>query len=228
MSNAVKQLEDALKDQPKNPLRSHQIKSYEDDKYQLTGLVKEPGYVPGDRGEAHRKAKKIDALLTSQMPRPLDGETKDKVAALAKDIMENEIRPTMLTREEMRRNPAGSVGKFLQQENSRSTKQKIQLWKRAMLALTAGDGENEDPDVANIEKFRPEKIHDTGGTATFMPGAQIPGNFAMTPLAKENWPLGEPQVETPLKQAQKREMSEAQKAALAKAQAARAAKRISV
>ena len=30
------------------------------------------------------------------------------------------------------------------------------------------------------------------GTSTFMVGAQIPGHFAMTPQAKENWPLAEP------------------------------------
>ena len=74
-------------------------------------------------------------------------------------------------------------------------------------------------------RFRPELIHATGGVGTFMPGAQIPGNFAMTPLAKENWPLGEPKVDTPLKQAQKRERTPAQIAALERAQAAAKAKR---
>lgn len=223
MSDAAQQLEAALVNQPKNPLRNHQVKEYTDESNRLKEIVNAPAYVVGaDRGEAHKRARQIEKLLHDQAAKPLMGQDKDKVARLAAEVMEQDIRPAMLPREEMRRNPAGAVGRFMKQENAPETKKRVQLWKRAMLAVEAG---SEDPDVANIERFRPELIHGTGGVGTFMPGAQIPGNFAMTPLAKENWPLGEPQVDTPLKQAVKREMSEAQKAALAKAQAARAAKR---
>jgi hypothetical protein len=73
--------------------------------------------------------------------------------------------------------------------------------KRAIRAL---DPENPDPDLTNMERFRPEGGR-ADGTTTFMPGATIPGFLAMTPAAKANWPLGEPTVETPLKAARARE-----------------------
>jgi hypothetical protein len=124
----------------------------------------------------------------------------------------------------MRRNPAGAVGKFLRSENSPQVQDAIQQWKRAQLALEQG---NPDPDLANVERFRPE-VHIPGQAATYMANAQIPGHFAMSPQAKANWPEGLPEQGTavsPLKQAQKREMTEAQKAGLAKARAARLAKK---
>ncbi len=218
----VQQLAQALKDQPANPLRNHQVEEYTRERDRLQAIVGAPAYVPGSRGVAAKQARELDALMERQVAKPLSGDRKDQVAKLADEVMDKVIKPALLPREEMRRNPAGAVGKFMRQENSKPVKQAIQQWKRAQLALEPG---NEDPDLANVERFRPELIHATGGVGTFMPGAQIPGNFAMTPLAKENWPLGEPQVDTPLKQAQKREMSEAQKAALAKARASAAAKR---
>ena len=213
MSEAVKQLEHALKGQPANPLRNHQIEEYQDEAKRLQDIVSAPAYVTGvDRGAASRRSREVQKLIAEQGAKALHGAEKDQVARLAAEVLERDIRPALLTREEMRRNPAGAVGRFLKQENSTEVQNAIQQWKRAQLAVEQG---NPDPDLANVERFRPEKAQE--GAATFMSGAQIPGNFAMTPQAKENWPLGEPQVNTPLKQAQKREMSEAQKAQLAKA-----------
>ena len=223
MSDSVKQLEQALQHQPHNPLRHHQVTEYQDEAARLNDIVKAPAYVTGaDRGHAQRKSLLINKVLEQQIAKPLQGAEKDRVAKLANEVMQVVIRPALLPREDMRRNPAGAVGRFLKEENSRPVKQGVQQWKRAMLALEQG---NPDPDLANIERFRPERIHDTGGVSTFAAGAQIPGNFAFTPQAKANWPLGEPTAETALQQVQKREMTEAQKAGLAKAQAARAAKR---
>ena len=223
MSDSVKQLEQALSNQPKNPLRHHQVTEYQDEASRLNDIVQAPAYVTGvDRGAARRKSLQINSVLEQQIAKPLQGAEKDRVAKLAHEVMHEVIRPALLPREDMRRNPAGAVGRFLKEENSRPVKQAVQQWKRAMLAVEQG---NPDPDLANIERFRPEKIHDTGGVSTFMAGAQIAGNFAMTPQAKENWPLGEPTATTAIGEVKKREMSEAQKAGLAKAQAARAAKR---
>lgn len=226
MSEVVKQLESALERQPANPLRNHQVEEYQAEAKRLREITTAPAYVTGvDRGAAAKRSREVEKAIATQAATPLSGAEKDKVARLAAEVLEREIRPALLPREEMRRNPAGAVGRFLKEENSPRVQHAIQQWKRAQLAVEAG---NPDPDLANIERFRPEKIHATGGAATFMADAQIPGQFAMTPQAKEHWPLGEPQVDTPLKQAQKREMSEAQKAALVKAQAARAAKRAEV
>ena len=222
MSEVVKQLEHALKDQPANPLRNHQVEEYTREKDRLDSMVGAASYVPGDRGKAAAQSRQLSKMLDSQIAKPVQGEKKDLVAKLAAEVMETVIRPALVPREDMRRNPAGAVGRFMREENSKPIKQAVQHWKRAQLALEPG---NEDPDLANVERFRPEKIHDTGGAGTFMANAQIPGNFAMTPQAKANWPLGEPKVDTPLKQAQKRERSPAQIEALARAQAAAKAKR---
>ena len=223
MSEAVKQLEQALKDQPKNPLRNHQVEEYTAEKSRLEAMVTSPIYVTGvDRGKVSQRARELEKHIQTYAPKPVQGAKKDEVARLAEDVMEHTIKPALLPREEMRRNPAGAVGKFIRVENSKPIQHAIQQWKRAQLAL---EPDNQDPDLANVERFRPEMIHATGGTSTFMAGAQIPGNFAMTPQAKENWPLGEPTAETAVAQVRKREMSEAQKAGLAKAQAAAKAKR---
>ena len=221
MTQVVRELETALKQQPANPLRNHQVEEYQSEAARLNQIVTAPAYVTGvDRGIASKRAREVQKLIDNQVAKPLHGAEKDRVAKLAADVMENVIRPALLPREEMRRNPAGAVGRFLKQENSRETKHAIQQWKRAQLAVEQG---NPDPDLANVERFRPEIMQP--GVATHMAGAQIPGNFAMTPQAKENWPLGEPLVDTPLKQAKKRERTPAQIAALAKARGHLAAKR---
>lgn len=226
MSDAVKQLEHALKDQPANPLRNAQALEYTQEIDRLEGVSQNPAWVTGaNRGKAAQQAKALRKMVDHQIVKPVHGEKKDMIAKLADEVMENVIRPALVPREDMRRNPAGAVGRFMRQENAKPIKQAVQQWKRAQLALEPG---NEDPDLANVERFRPERIHDTGGVATFMPGAQIPGNFAFSRQAKENWPTGMPEqgtVNSPLAQAQKKERTPAQIEALARAQAAAKAKR---
>lgn len=226
MSEAVKQLEHALKDQPQNPLRYHQVDEYNREKARLEDIAGSPAWQTGaNRGKAAMQAKELGKMVDHQIAKPVQGEKKDLIAKLAAEVMEQDIRPALVPREDMRRNPAGSVGRFMRIENAKPTKQAIQQWKRAQLVLEPG---NEDPDLANVERFRPERIHDTGGTATFMSDAQIPGNFAFSPAAKANWPAEMPPQGTansPLAQAQKKERTPKQIEALARAQAAAKAKR---
>ena len=190
----------------------------------LKDIVHAPAYVSGvDRGAAAKRHRDVNKLIEAQVAKPVHGAKKDEVARLSDEVMENVIRPALIPREEMRRNPAGAVGRFMKQENSKPIQDAINHWKRAQLAL---EPESEDPDLANVERFRPELMQP--GVSTFMAGAQIPGHFAQTPQAKANWPLGDPTVDTPLKQAQqaeKKERSPAQIAALEKAQAGARAKR---
>jgi hypothetical protein len=220
MSDAVKKLEQALSDQPANPLRNHQVQEFQGEAQRLQAFVNSPSYVSGDRGAATERYRAVQKTLNDQAAKPVTGAKRDEVSKLAAEVLEQDIRPSLIPQEVMRRNPAGAVGEFMRRENSRTTQHAIQQWKRAQLAI---EPDNEDPDLANVERFRPQ-VHVPGQSATFMANSQIPGHFAQSPAAKENWPLGDPLVETPLKQAQKREMSEAQKAGLAKARAARLAK----
>jgi hypothetical protein len=137
----------------------------------------------------------------------------------------------------MYRNPSRAVGHYMRHENSPRVKDAILTWKRAVRSLAPDDP---DPDLTNVESFRPDGSR-SDGTATFMGDAMIPGFLAMTPQAKQNWPLGEPTVDTAVAQARraakraghghsakpvkvKRPATPAQLAALERANAAKRAK----
>ena len=142
--------------------------------------------------------------------------------------LEAKIREGMPTHEDMRRNPAGAVDQHRRWE--RLNKANILERRNALIALNPGD---DSKDLTNIDMIRPHSAALTQtGTSTFMADAQIPGIFAMTPLAKENWPLGDPKIDTPLKQAMRAEQpvkkprSEKQLANDAKLAAAAQAKRL--
>lgn len=187
MSDAAKELSVLLKDQPETPLRPHQQEAYREEQRRLESIVKAPPYVTGvNRGLAHKKIQEVQKTIDSQMPRPVDGAEKDRIAHLADEVMQGTIRPAMLTKEEMRRNPAGAVGQFLKRESHPIVKGAVRLWKRAMFAL---EPQSQDPDLANAERFRPET-----GASTILTNAQIPGHMAIPEAAKANLPESMQQV----------------------------------
>lgn len=137
-------------------------------------------------------------------PTDLTGSTRDALAKYAEEL-KSEWREGMPTAETMRRNPAGAVDMHMKWEAK--NKEKIIQWKNCMRLL---EPENEDKDFTNIERFRPSGLS-PDAAASFMMGAQIPGHFAMTPLAKANWPENMPQygtADTAMKQVERREMVE--------------------
>ena len=229
--------------QPVNPLRHHQVQSYTEEMRRLGGIVEQrdadgrPGqsWIGGDPSKAARRVRQIHDILDTQAPRKLTGTDVNRAHMLATTIIQDTLQPAMLTRAIMRRNPAGAVGAYRRREGTAAFKRAALAVKRAIRAI---DPENDDPDLTNLERFRPEGSA-TDGTSTFMADATIPGFLAMTPTAKANWPLGEPTADTALKQAArvaaatpptrasrpKRPASPAQLAALAKAHAARRAQR---
>ena len=229
MSDATKQLETLLHDQPLNPMRPNVRRELEDERDRLRTIVTAPVWQTGaDRGQATKRFKQIEKTLANQAPKAVTGARQDQVKAACDEVL-GEIREAMLPQSVMRRNPAGAVDEFRRREGSKAVKRKISQWKRGMWAL---DPTNEDSDYTNLERFRPSGLNENG-VSTYMLGAQIPGKFAMSPQAKDNWPLGPPTADTALKQVQraetstttmKREMSDKQKAALLRAQAARRAK----
>jgi len=130
----------------------------------------------------------------------LSGEARDVLSRRVNEL-NDKIRQGMPTHEDMRRNPAGAVDAHRRWE--RLNKAAILERRNAIIALNPG---NDEKDLTNIDMIRPHSAALTQtGTSTFMADAQIPGHFAMTPLAKENWPLGEPKIDTPLKQATRAE-----------------------
>lgn len=196
---------------------------------QLKRLTDQPTYVQGaitgeGRAALGKRKRQIEKDLQAGSPPELTGAAKDALAQREAQL-EADIRVGMLTTEEMRRNPATAVDRHRKWD--RANKDKILEWKNIRRALNP---DSDEKDLANIERLRPTMLPmGMNATSTFMADAQIPGKFAMTPTAKQNWPLGEPKVNTPLKQAAKREASEATKAAraagLARAREVKAAKK---
>jgi len=143
-------------------------------------------------------------LEANSPPTDISGETKNALYQEEKRL-EADIREGMLPVEVMRRNPTGAVSHHTRWEKEK--KEKILAWKNIRRVLNPND---ESEDLANVEMIRPTMAA-PGDASTFMADAQIPGVFAMTPQAKENWPLGEPKIDTPLKQAERRELEEEEK-----------------
>lgn len=213
---AVTELQSLLHDQPASPLRPDQVDEYTGELRRVGALAEgrdqegQPrAWMPGNRGRAAQTAQRIQRTLRDQAPKPIpEAQRRDRVARLTAQVIEDTIRPALLPAAVMRRNPSGAVGTFMRQEMSRPIKQAILTVKRGLRAL---EPDNPDPDYCNMERFRPSgERYD--GASTFMADAQIPGNFAMTPLAKAQWPLGEPTVTTALAQVKAAEAAPAKPA----------------
>ncbi len=174
---------------------------------------------PQDRGEVNKRMKRLKEGLHKQSPQELDGAAKNKIYKASKQL-EDKIRQGMLSREEMRKNPAGSVGQFMRHE--KANKKEILAWKNMQIML---DPTSNDPDLANIERIRPNGAQDRLRT-----DAQITGHMTYQNIPDEKWDMafeGKKPENTALAQVKKvrKEMSEDRKQqlreALAKARAAR-------
>ena len=196
MSDALKKLESLTADQPRNPMRPLVRQSHEEEIARLDAMVGAPAWQGGDRARAGRRARELRQMIATQIPQPItDGKKKDDIHRLANEVLEEVVRPAMPPLDVMKRNPAGALRAYQRGEGSKGVKRAILAVKRARLALDPSD-----PDAANLEPYRP------GGYAGFSRvEAQIPGGFAMTPQAKENWPLGAPTARTAVGEVKERE-----------------------
>ena len=131
-----------------NLLRSNQVANLQDDKAYLQKLIDHPQ--SRDRSGAVRQLQRLEKQMETQVPRPFEGRTLDAAVSRANDLIAD-ITTDMPTRDEMMKNPTGSVGKHLAWE--RRNKDKILEWKYLRLRINAG---TDDPDVANIEQYRPQ------------------------------------------------------------------------
>ena len=197
MNAAVHELETLLHDQPLTPLRPEQREEYERELTRLGAMAqgrdmdgRATTFVPSDRGGSTQAARRVQKILHDQSPRRVEEPLRrDRIARLTQQVIDEVVRPAMLPQSVMARNPAGAVGAFMKGENSRPVKHAILTVKRALFAL---EPDTTDEDHANMERYRPTGQR-ADGTSTFMVDAQLPGVFAMTPQAKERWPLAEPQ-----------------------------------
>lgn len=153
---------------------------------------------------ARRHLRDLTIDLEDNTPPSVNGQTKDAIYTESKRL-EEKIREGMLSHEEMRRNPVGAVDHNIKWE--RQNKGDILKWKNLQLLLHP---DSDEQDLCNVEKLRPSNYRADGAPTWYME-SQIPGKFAMTPQAKENWPEGMPEhgtVDSPMKQVERREMAE--------------------
>ena len=103
-----------------------------------------------DKGEVQRQLRKVRHDYESQVPvAPSSPDEEGRMVKRSKELL-SQITQGMLSMEEMRKAPSGSVDKHLSWEKRNKTR--IAEWKHIMLRLTAGSG---DRDAANLEKHRP-------------------------------------------------------------------------
>lgn len=138
-----------------------------------------------DKGAARKRVHELTRQYETQAPRPVDGETKDSMKKEA-DTLLADIQGVMLSQEEMRKNPPGSVDRYRRGEGSKAYKQKILRWKKLQLMLNADQSHPSqwDRDAANIERFRP-----SGAMDRFRADAQITGKMSYGNVPEENWAL---------------------------------------
>lgn len=135
-----------------------------------------------DKGAVRTRIRTLKQQFEQQAPRQImDGRVKDALAKEGQDLLAT-ITTGMLSQEEMRKNPAGSVDKHLRWE--RANKAKILRWKKIQCMLNA-DGSNPgtwDRDAANLERFRPQGAQDR-----FRTDAQISGKMSYGSVPEEKW-----------------------------------------
>src|SRR3989304_3978761 len=150
MSDAVSHLKDLLKDQPANPLRPQQIADLKEGRQRQESMHRAPACHGVHKGATTAAIRKIDAMLDTQVVKPVEPAKRDLIAAKTREVIETVVKPAMLPHEVMRRNPTDAVDHFMRGENSPRVKAAILLAKTGMRVV---EPENTDRDYTNFEKY---------------------------------------------------------------------------
>lgn len=119
--------------------------------------------------------------LQMQTPPPLTESQQNKLYRLNHLALES-ARTGMVPQEDMRHKPTGAADAHRRWEKAK--KQHLLWWKATQILLNPS---SDDRELCNFERYRPNR----GGANGMMAEALIPPVFAQSPLAKQNWPLGE-------------------------------------
>jgi hypothetical protein len=129
-----------------------------------------------DAQAASSRARILKKQLTENSPKELPGGAKDKIAKRCKEI-EEKIVNGMPTQEEMRKNPAGMVDRWIKWE--KAFKKEVLEWKNGQIML---EPDSSDKDLANFERLRPE-----GQMDRFRGDAQINGHMSYGNIPEWVW-----------------------------------------
>ena len=159
----------------KSFLSHARVQELESDKRHFESQLTNP--LVTDLPSVRKNLKRVEHAIETQVPPVLVGPELDKVVRREKELRE-EIVPNMLSQAEMRQAPAGSVGREIAFQ--KRYKAGILEWKNCRRTI---HHDSEDPDVANIERYRPEVSRGN------LDNALIPGkvlNFA-SPQYQDNY-----------------------------------------
>ena len=129
-----------------------------------------------DVAEARSRSRRLKKQLQEYSPPALTGGMKDKLAKRAKEL-EEKILSGMPTHEEMRKNPAGMVGRHMRHQTG--TKKDVLEWKNIQIML---EPDSNDPDLANFERLRQQ-----GAMDQFRADAQITGHMSYGNIPEWVW-----------------------------------------
>jgi len=130
-----------------NLLRPNQLAQFEDTKLSLEGKLASEH--TQDKRTVKAQLNRMERQFDIQRPKEFKSSEIDKSSKECKEILK-EVVAGMPSQEEMRKCPPGAVNKHRMWE--KENKEKILKWKNLTLRLNVG---SEDPDVANLEKYRP-------------------------------------------------------------------------
>jgi len=159
----------------KQLLRYHQREDYKGEIESMEAML--PNLkTPQDRGDVQRRLSRVKQSLVTQSPAGVPGSVKDRLYAESQRL-EASFRQGMLSQEQMRKNPAGSVGQHMKWESA--NKKDILRWKNIQQML---EPDSNDPDLSNIEKVRP-----SGPLDRLRTDAQIGGHMTFGTVSQEKW-----------------------------------------
>lgn len=118
-------------------------------------------------GDVRKKLERALRQLETQTPPDLTPDQRDKLTKEAVSLQERMLScgQGMPSRDEMKRNPSGTAYKHIAWEKAAKAEGLVARWKQIQLALNKG---SDDPDIASVERFRPE-----ANPMVSMLGAQI-------------------------------------------------------
>jgi hypothetical protein len=135
---------------PKNVMRRSVVQSIEDDIRNCTTQLenRNPNEAISDPKAVYHRRRHLQERLDLERPPDLSSSEADTLRKRNDDI-EASIAPLAPSRDEMMKNPPGTVGKNIAFE--RAHKKEILEWKRNQAILNR---DTEDPDAANFERIR--------------------------------------------------------------------------
>ncbi len=159
-------------------LQKRQVHELTDERNQIVDMLQDPflNKKLKSPGDMRKRIRDIDTQLSRYAPEPLKDAEKDKLAKMEVELRER-ITENMPTDEEMRKNPVGAVHHHTLWEKTH--KQDILTWKNIKRQL---EPDSDDPDLANIERYRP-----SGAMNRLRTDAQIHGVMSYGNVPEENW-----------------------------------------